>query len=140
VKLNNILVARESNKNLNLTLDILNSNRKNHLRLIESFDGDAISIGSVDGDVGVAELTMAEQLADGVVIVEVFGVAKIGTLAAGDGAGSAFGRGLGIDGSRSSLGFGLTASSTAASTSDSNGGETDTHGSDESRKLEKKGD
>lgn len=111
-----------------------------YLRLIESFDGDAISIGSVDGDVGVAELTMAEQLADGVVIVEVFGVAKIGTLAAGDGAGSAFGRGLGIDGSRSSLGFGLTASSTAASTSDSNGGETDTHGSDESRKLEKKGD
>lgn len=83
----------------------------------------------MDGDVGVAELTMAQQLADGVVVVEVFGVTKVSTLAAGDGAGSA----LGIDGRRSSLGFGvvgLTAWSTAASTSDSDGGETDTHGSE----------
>lgn len=91
---------------------------------------------------------MTEQLADGVLVVEIFGVPKIGTLAAGDGAGSALGRSFGI-GSRRSLGFrvvagfavvvmmsvvGLTTSSTAASTSDFNGGETDTHGSDDSTK------
>lgn len=120
----------------------------NDLSLIESLDGDTVSIDLVDGNIGIAELTMTEQLADGVLVVEIFGVTKIGTLAAGDGAGSALGRSFGI-GSRRSLGFrvvagfavvvmmsvvGLTTSSTAASTSDFNGGETDTHGSDDSTK------
>lgn len=84
---------------------------------------------------------MTQQLADRVLVVEIFGVPKISTLAAWDRSGSTLGGGLivllGIGG----IGFrvltsftvlimsvGLTISSTAAGTSDSNGGETHTHG------------
>lgn len=100
----------------------------------------------MDGNVSIPELTVTQQLPDAILVVEVFGVSKLGTLPARDGAGSPLGggcRGLVVvvlRRRRRSLirlrvllvvvVVGLTTTSSAAAaggTSDSNVRETQTH-------------
>lgn len=101
----------------------------------------------MDGNVSIPELTVTQQLPDAILVVEVFGVSKLGTLPARDGPGSPLGggcRGLVVvvlRRRRTSLirlrvllvvvvVVGLTTTSSAAAaggTSDSNGRETQTH-------------
>lgn len=113
----------------------LGSNNQ-YLTLIESLNGDTISVSLVDGNVGIPELTMAQQLADGILGVEVLGVSEIGTLAAWDGAGSPLrgglivvlgNRRLRIRLLRCFVGLATSSAAAAAGTSDSNAGETHTH-------------
>lgn len=61
-----------------------NKKRANHLILLDSLDGDSISIGLICGDVSVTELAVPQQLPDRVPPVKVLGVPEIGALAPRD--------------------------------------------------------
>ena len=93
----------------------------------------------MDGNVSIPELTMAQQLPDAILVVEVFGVSKIRTLAARDGPGGSplrVGGGGGgwlilwrfLTSFFMSLVVVVVGLSTTAGTGDSNGGETHTIG------------
>lgn len=56
----------------------------NYLVLLNSLDGDSISIGLIGGDVSVTKLTVPQQLPDRVPLVKVLGVPEIRALAARD--------------------------------------------------------
>lgn len=70
---------------IDLRYSLIPKKKKNkYLALIEPFDGDTIAVRFVDGNVSIPELTMAQQLPDAILVVEVFGVSKLGTLPARD--------------------------------------------------------